>query len=148
MVVQRAEGKTDKRLSSTKMMLPGWNWGSPLLSDLWCSVLENQTVETFPCYIFYCLLHLGQRLSFRPELSVILLLPELLRLGGLQSELGDSCPLTGEARFKSWFWQTSTMLQSPWGWHLIHCCWLCTLTLPWIGARTKIIMESKFWISL
>lgn len=109
-----AEGKTGREaVPSTKRRLPGLNWGSPYWSDLWCSVLENQTVETFPCHIFYCLLHLGQGFSFHPMLSVILLLPELLRLGGLQSELGDSCPLTGEARFKSWFWQTSTLLQSP-----------------------------------
>lgn len=50
---------------------------------------------------------------------------------------GDSCPLTGEARFRPWFWQTSTLLQSPWGWHLILCCWLCTLTSWWRGAWTK-----------
>lgn len=64
--------------------LAGWNRGSPRPSDWWCSVLENQRVETFPCHIFYCLLHLGQGFSFRPVSAVLPLLPELLRLGGRQ----------------------------------------------------------------
>lgn len=82
-VVQREEGKTGREAApSTKRRLPGWTWGSPRCSPSWCSALENQTVETFPCHVSYCLLHLGQGFSFHPMLAVTL----PLRLGGLQEE--------------------------------------------------------------
>lgn len=129
MFTRRTGRKNRMRVAvlSTKRRLPGWSWGSPRWCDSWCSVLENQRVETFPCHILYCLLHLGQGFSFCPMLVEI----PLLRLG--ERQLSFNWRIQVQARC----WQTSTLLQSPWGWHLILCCWLCTLTSLWRGARKK-----------
>lgn len=73
----------EERSPSTKKRLPCWNRGSPHWSEPRCSVLGNQPVETFPCRILYCLLHLGQGVSFHPMLAAALL---QTRLVGVRKE--------------------------------------------------------------
>ena len=131
---QEKDKQDERQFPLTKPI--SWKWGSPHWSDSWCLVLENQTVETFPCHILYCLLHLGQGFSFRGCGTAHVGQMLAVRAVG-------HLPFKWRSRFKTWFWKN--IHPAAESLRITLSCWLCTW---WKGARSGKTETSELLICL